>query len=334
MMRYVVTGAAGFIGSNLIKGLNDRGITDVIAVDDLTQGDQFRNLVDTSISDYVDRSEFLKLLESGQFGRTIKAIMHQGACSDTTATDGRYMMSNNYGYSCALLEFCQSSQIPYIYASSAAIYGGSDVFSETPSCESPLNVYGYSKLLFDQRVRRQLDQTAQVVGLRYFNVYGDREQHKARMASVAFHAFNQYLDRGYVELFSGSGGYADGEQQRDFIAVQDVVNVNLFFLDNPQLSGIFNCGTGVAQSFNALVTAAINACRIHAGDVALSLPELVAQQLLRYKKFPADLVGKYQSYTQADISALRAAGYVEPFMRVEQGVALYAQQWLTKQHQY
>jgi nucleoside-diphosphate-sugar epimerase len=133
----------------------------------------------------VDRSEFLKLLESGQFGRTIKAIMHQGACSDTTATDGRYMMSNNYAYSCALLEFCQSSQIPYIYASSAAIYGGSDVFSETPSCESPLNVYGYSKLLFDQRVRRQLDQTAQVVGLRYFNVYGDREQHKARMASAS-----------------------------------------------------------------------------------------------------------------------------------------------------
>ncbi len=329
-MVYVVTGAAGFIGANLVKGLNAQGITDILAVDDLTQGDKFRNLADCQISDYLDKDEFLARIKAGAYRRAVKAILHQGACSDTTASDGRYVMDTNYAYSCTLLDFCATEMIPLLYASSAATYGALTGFREQADCEGPLNVYGYSKLLFDQRVRRLSPGGSQVVGLRYFNVYGNREQHKGRMASVAHHFFNQYRAEGHVRLFEGSAGYGNGEQRRDFVSVEDVVKVNLHFLQNGGQSGIFNCGSGAAQSFNDVAVATVNGCRAAAGEPALSLADLQSKGVIRYIPFPGDLKGKYQSYTQADLTALRAAGYEKPFLTVEQGVARYCQQLLVK----
>lgn len=329
-MVYVVTGAAGFIGANLVRGLNEQGITDILAVDDLTQGDKFRNLVDCRISDYLDKDEFLARVKAGAFRRAVKAVFHQGACSDTTASDGRYVMDTNYAYSSTLLEFCTAELVPLIYASSAATYGAHAEFREDPACEGPLNVYGYSKLLFDQRVRRLPPGGSQVVGLRYFNVYGDHEQHKGRMASVAYHFFNQYRAEGHVRLFEGSGGYGHGEQRRDFVSVEDVVKVNLHFLQNGSKSGIFNCGTGAAQSFNDVAVATVNACREAAGEPVLALADMQRQNIIRYIPFPGDLQGKYQSYTQADLTVLRNAGYQAPFLTVEQGVTRYCRQLLAK----
>ena len=243
----IVTGAAGFIGSNLVRGLNRRGITDILAVDDLTEGDKFVNLVDCKIADYMDKDDFRRRVLDGSLSH-VRAVLHQGACSDTTERNGRYMLDNNYRVTLELLEFCQARAIPFIYASSAAVYGGSSVYVEDPANEGPLNVYGYSKLLFDQVLRTRMDTLkSQVVGLRYFNVYGPHEQHKGRMASVAFHNMNQFLEHGHVRLFAGWDGYVDGGQSRDFISVEDVVAVNLHFLDNPGTSGIFNCGTGRAS---------------------------------------------------------------------------------------
>ena len=330
-MYYVVTGAAGFIGSNLIKALNDRGITDIIAIDDLSHGDKFVNLVDCQIADYLDKDAFLETLDEGGFNGELGAILHQGACSDTTETDGRYMMENNYRYSRALLDFCIADEVPFIYASSAAVYGGGIVFREARECEAPLNVYGYSKFLFDQLVRRRWNEfTAQVVGLRYFNVYGEREQHKGRMASVAFHFFNQYRTAGSVGLFEGSGGYGSGEQRRDFVSIEDIVRVNLFFLDRPERSGIFNAGTGMAQSFNDVAVAAVNASRRARREPPLTLADMQRQGIIRYIAFPPDLRNKYQSYTQADISALRGAGYTAPFLNVEEGVTRYCERLLER----
>ena len=323
-MTYIVTGAAGFIGANLVKALNARGITRVIAVDDLTQGERFTNLVDCQIEDYLDKEEFIEVLDKGVFNGTVSAVLHQGACSDTTESNGRYMMQNNYRYSRWLLDFCVAQKTPFIYASSAAIYGDLTQFRESPECEKPLNVYGYSKHLFDQFVRAILPQIhSQVVGLRYFNVYGPREQHKGRMASVAHHFFNQYRSQGKVRLFEGSDGYGNGEQQRDFVSVEDVVKVNLYFMDHPQKAGIYNCGTGSAQSFNDVAVASINACRKARGEGPLALAAMQDQSLIEYIPFPQDLKGKYQSFTQADLSGLRAAGYAEQFLSVEQGVTKY-----------
>jgi ADP-L-glycero-D-manno-heptose 6-epimerase len=200
MTKIVVTGAAGFIGANIVKGLNARGIDDIIAVDNLTEGDKFRNLADLKIADYVDADAFYPLFAEGAFGK-VEAVFHEGACSDTMETDGKYMMDNNYTLSCGLFNACQEHGTRLLYASSAATYGGSDTFREAPEFEKPLNVYGYSKLLFDQRMRRELGadfsrtrnkKKGQVAGFRYFNVYGPREQHKGRMASVAFHQFHQF----------------------------------------------------------------------------------------------------------------------------------------------
>ena len=234
-MKIVVTGAAGFIGSNIIRGLNARGIRDIIAVDDLTEGDKFRNLADLQIDDYLDHHGFYERFARGEFG-AVEAVFHEGACSDTMESNGRYMMDNNYGVSCQLFEACQASGTRLLYASSAATYGGSDTFREEPACEHPLNVYGYSKLLFDQRLRRLTGlhfekAKHQVVGFRYFNVYGPREQHKGRMASVAFHQHHQFRQEGRVKLFGEYGGYGPGEQQRDFVFIDDVVAVNLWFFD-------------------------------------------------------------------------------------------------------
>ncbi len=323
-MYYVVTGAAGFIGSNLVKALNQRGETNIIAVDNLKNADKFRNLVDCEIADYLDKKEFMGKLRDGYFDGLLAGVLHQGACSDTMEADGRYMMENNYRYSLDLMNHCQNEEVPYLYASSASVYGAGPVFREEREHEAPLNVYAYSKYLFDQVVRRRMDRlTAQVVGLRYFNVYGAREQHKGRMASVAFHFFNQYRTDGYVRLFAGCDGYEDGGQLRDFVSVEDVARVNMHFLDHPGQSGIFNLGTGRAQCFNDVAVATINALRAVQGEPALALDEMRGRGLIRYIPFPDALTGKYQSYTQADMQKLRAQGYTEPFLDVEQGVGHY-----------
>ena len=332
-MKIVVTGAAGFIGSNLIKGLNARGIDDIIAVDDLTQGDKFKNLADLQIADYIDADDFYDLFAEGAFG-DVEAVFHEGACSDTMELDGKYMMDNNYTLSCELFHACQEQGTRLLYASSAATYGGSDTFSESPEFEKPLNVYGYSKLLFDQRLRREIGKqfenaSTQVAGFRYFNVYGPREQHKGRMASVAFHQFNQYQADGKVKLFGEYGGYGPGGQMRDFVFIDDVVAVNLWFLDHPDQSGIFNLGTGKAQPFNDVAISVINALRKNQNEAALNIEEAAHGGLIDYIAFPPALVGKYQSYTQADLSALRAAGCEHAFADVQTGVSAYMQ-WLNR----
>ncbi len=330
-MYIVVTGAAGFIGSNLVRGLNARGETDIIAVDNLRDADKFRNLADCEIADYLDQDEFIARIVAGEFEDDITAVLHQGACSDTMESDGRFVLRNNYRYSVTLLDHCQDNDIPFLYASSASVYGAGQAFTEMRGNEAPLNVYGYSKYLFDQYVRRMLpERTAQVAGFRYFNVYGPRERHKGPMASVAFHFFHQYRGGGRVRLFEGSGGYAAGEQRRDFVHVDDVVNVNLDFLDHAGRSGIFNLGTGTAETFNAVAVATINACRASDGKSPLALPELVRDGAIEYIAFPPKLAGKYQSFTQADLTALRAAGYQAPMMNVAQGVTRYVESLISE----
>jgi ADP-L-glycero-D-manno-heptose 6-epimerase len=320
-MYYVVTGAAGFIGSRIIEALNAAGIGDIVAVDNLQQSDKVRNLARLEIADYLDQAEFLQRLES--FDGALEAVLHQGACSDTMESDGRYMMDNNYRYSKVLLDWCQEAEVPLLYASSASVYGPGPEFREERACERPLNVYGYSKFLFDQLVRRTLPgRTAQVAGFRYFNVYGPNEAHKGRMASVAFHAYHQLLASGKVKLFVGSGGYGDGEQRRDFVHVDDVVEVNLWFLEHRDVSGIFNCGTGRAQTFNQLAAAVINSVQ----GTHSTAGELVAKGLIEYIPFPDALKGKYQSFTEADLSRLRGAGYPHDFRTVEEGVATYVRE--------
>lgn len=317
----VVTGAAGFIGANLVLGLNARGIRDIIAVDDLSDGTKFRNLAEADIADYWDKDEFRARVESGGLPK-IAAIFHQGACSATTEWNGKFMMDVNYRYSQSLLAFCQARGIPFIYASSASVYGmGQSGFRESRECERPLNVYAYSKFLFDQTVRRAgYDASAskasgQVVGLRYFNVYGPREQHKGGMASTAFHFNNQILQDGECCLFEGSDGYDNGGQRRDFIHVDDVVAMNLWFFDHPEKSGIYNCGTGRAQPFN---------------DIAHAVIAWHGKGQVKYVPFPENLVGRYQSFTQADHARLQAIGYDRPFLTVEQGVKRYLD-WLNAQ---
>jgi len=305
----IVTGGAGFIGSNLVKALNDKGIADVLVVDDLTDGIKFRNLVDCQVIDYLDKDDFLQMVKQERsFTENIEAIFHQGACSSTTEWDGRYMMENNYAYSKALLHYCLKLKIPFIYASSAAVYGIGENFKETKENEAPVNVYGYSKYLFDEYVRRFVTEPESlVVGLRYFNVYGPREQHKGSMASVAWHLNQQIQETGKVKLFEGSGGYADGDQRRDFIHVDDVVKVNLWMLENGTC-GIVNVGTGASRPFN---------------DVAKAIISWHGKGEINYIEFPENLKGNYQSYTEADIHSLRKMGYQDDFLSVEEGVKQY-----------
>jgi ADP-L-glycero-D-manno-heptose 6-epimerase len=306
----IVTGGAGFIGSNLILGLNAKGHEDILVVDDLTEGKKFRNLVNAEIMDYWDIDEFsLFINENKTFSKKVDAIFHQGACSTTTEWDGCYMMDNNYTYSKNLLHYCLEQDIPYIYASSAAIYGINLKFEEDEGNEFPINVYGYSKYLFDEYVRKiSDDMKSQVVGLRYFNVYGPGEEHKGGMASTAFHFNNQLNENGYVKLFKGSGGYADGEQRRDFIYVEDVVDVNLWFFENNNISGIYNVGTGTSRSFN---------------DMAKTILDWRGHGEIRYIEFPQHLENSYQSFTEANINNLRNTGYKHEFTPLEEGINKY-----------
>jgi ADP-L-glycero-D-manno-heptose 6-epimerase len=306
----IVTGGAGFIGSNIVYALNQRGIDDIIVVDNLKNGVKFKNIVDLKIQDYIDKHDFLQMIEAGHDFGQLQAIFHEGACSATTEWDGHFMMKNNYEYSKALLHYCAQRHVQYLYASSAATYGGNQVFKEDPAFEAPLNVYGYSKLLFDQYVRRfwQNHNASQVVGFRYFNVYGPREGHKGSMSSVAYHINTQLHQGDQAKLFEGCDGYGDGEQRRDFIFVDDAVDVNLWFLDHPDKSGIYNVGTGRSQPFN---------------DVAKAVIAYHKRGNIEYIPFPDHLKGRYQSFTEADISALRSAGYQKEMHSVESGVAKY-----------
>lgn len=306
---YIVTGGAGFVGSNLVRGLNEHGISDVLVVDNLERSKKFRNLSDCQIADYMDKEQFRNAVGSDKFGGDIQAVLHQGACTDTMEYNGRYMLDNNFTYSKDLLHWILARKIPFIYASSAAIYGRCRKFTEQPANENPLNIYGYSKLLFDQHVRRLLPEVeSPVVGLRYFNVYGPNESHKERMASIVYQLYWQLKEQTTIKLFEGTDGYEDGEQRRDFVFVKDVVKVNLFFLEETLQKGIFNVGTGHSRSFN---------------DVARTLTSLHAKGEIVYISFPETLKGKYQSYTEADVSALRAASYNEPFTTLEKGIAEY-----------
>ena len=328
-MKIVVTGAAGMIGSNLVHGLNKIGIDDVIAVDDMTDGHKYKNLLGAQLSDYFDKSEFYGRFVRGEFGH-VDAVLHQGACSDTMEHNGRFMLDNNYRCSKDLLDAAQAQGTRLLYASSAATYGGSASFREEPEFERPLNIYGYSKLLFDNVVRRVLPTSStQIAGFRYFNVYGPREQHKARMASVAYHHFNQFAETGKVKLFGDYGGYGPGQQSRDFVFVDDVVAVNLWFLEHPDQSGIFNLGTGRAQPFNDVAVATVNAARALKGEPTLALDELVRRGLVEYTPFPEALVGKYQCFTQADLMRLRATGCEHRFADVASGVQTYVN-WLAQ----
>jgi len=310
----IVTGGAGFIGSNLVKALNERGERDILIVDNLANGRKMHNIADLDIADYLDKSALSGLLGHKDYFGEVRAVFHQGACSATTEWNGQYVMANNYEYSKQLLAWCLAQRVPFLYASSASVYGnGHNGFSVRRECERPINMYAYSKFQFDQHVRRILPHAAsQIAGFRYFNVYGPRERHKEGMSSTAFHFNRQVIELGVARLFEGSDGYGNGEQRRDFIHVDDVIAVNLWFYDHPEHSGIFNVGTGQAESFNAVANAVIS---------------WHGQGRIEYIPFPGHLKGAYQSFTQADISGLRQAGYDQPFLPIAPGVNRYLD-WL------
>ncbi len=314
----IVTGGAGFIGSNLIHQLNHSGERDILLVDSFAPaanltGPKFLNLAGAEFADFMDKREFRAALRSGDFENTkIRAILHQGACSNTLEDDGRYMMDNNFTYSKELLHFALDRKIPLVYASTAAVYGASTSFTEIRANERPLNIYGYSKLVFDNYVRRLIpEMKSTVLGLRYFNVYGPREQHKGRMASVIHHFTRQLKDTGAIQMFQGSGGYADGEQRRDFVFVKDLCRINMFFggllSESPRrhINAVVNAGTGEARTFKA---------------VAEALMQVHGPGRIDYIPMPDDLKNRYQHFTQADITGLRAAGYTAPFTSLEEGI--------------
>lgn len=310
----VVTGGAGFIGSNIVKALNEMGRTDILVVDNLKNGKKFINLADCDFADYLDKEDFQARIFAEEGLPDIECVFHEGACSATTEWDGKYIMENNYEYSKDLLNYCLNREIPFLYASSAAVYGDGPTFVEARQYEKPLNVYGFSKFQFDQYVRQILPHTqSQVVGFRYFNVYGPREQHKGDMASVAFKLHNQVLAGEKLKLFGAYDGYEAGMQTRDFVYIEDVVKVNLWFMQHPEKSGVFNLGPAKAEPFKHIAEAVI---------------DFHGKGEIEYIPFPEHLKGAYQSFTQADNSALRAAGYESEFHTVAQGVKKYLS-WLS-----
>lgn len=312
----IVTGGAGFIGSNIIKELNRRGRTDILVVDDLSDGLNYKNLRGIQFLDYMHKDDFLDAIEHDKWdGAEIDGVFHEGACSDTMEYDVNFMMRNNYAYSKALLHFCMRHEIPFLYASSASTYGsGTYGFREGDECEDALNPYACSKLLFDRYVRQVMPKAkSQIVGLKYFNVYGPQEHHKGKMASIHYQLYNQIKETGKVQLFRGWGDIhgvpvKDGEQRRDFVYVKDVVKVNLWFWEHKGPSGIYNCGPGHAQSYNEVASAIIKA--LGKGEIT-------------YRDFPEILKGKYQNFTEADLTNLLAAGYDQGFTDMEVAVKEY-----------
>ncbi len=309
----LVTGGAGFIGSHIVRALNRRGERDILVVDNLEDGRKFENLRDCQIADYLDKREFIRALEEGRLEHPIERVFHQGACTDTLEEDGRYLLDNNFRFSKLLLEHCLARKIPFVYASSAAVYGQALAFREAPENERPLNIYGYSKLVFDQYVRRALLRAeSTLVGLRYFNVYGPCEGHKGRMASMVHHVHRQLRETGVTRLYEGQGAYDDGEQRRDFVFVDDIIKVNLFFGDGPPRRGIFNVGTGRSWTFN---------------EVARKAIALHGRGRIEYIPIPDGLHKRYQTFTEADLSALRRAGYTAPFTPLDEGIARSIAAW-------
>ncbi len=307
----IVTGGAGFIGSNLVKELNRRGHSDILVVDDLKDGSNYKNLRGIRFIDYQHKDDFLQSIEDDDFdGTDIDAVFHEGACSDTMEYDVNYMMRVNYEYSKSLLHFCMQHRIPFFYASSASTYGsGKNGFREGDGCEDALNPYAFSKLAFDRYVRQVMPEAhSRIVGFRYFNVYGPQEHHKGKMASIVYQLYHQVKETGKARLFEGTDGYADGEQRRDFVYVRDVVNVNLWFWEHEAPSGIYNCGTGHAHSYNEVARAVIAA---------------LGQGEIEYRSFPEVLRGKYQNFTESDPAQLLAAGYDQGFHELEDAVKEY-----------
>ena len=307
----IVTGGAGFIGSNLVKALNDKGREDILIVDDLKGGENYKNLKGLRFLDYRHKDDFLDSVENDDFdGTDIDALFHEGACSDTMEYDVNYMMKVNYEYSKMLLHFCMQHRVPFFYASSASTYGGGkNGFTEGDKCEDALNPYAFSKLIFDRYVRRVIPEAhSPIVGLKYFNVYGPQEQHKGKMASIFHQLYRQIAATGKAKLFKGTDGYEDGGQRRDFVYVKDVVKVNLWFWEHKGASGIYNCGTGTAHTYNEAAEAVI---------------EAMGRGEIQYIDFPEILRGKYQNYTEADPKKLLAAGYDGGFTDFKTAVKEY-----------
>ena len=304
----VLTGGAGFIGSNILARLNSLGREDVLVVDNMTKADKYRNLVGRKFSDYVAKSDFLPMLAAGKFGK-IDAILHQGACTDTMEYDGDYMLRNNFDYSKALLHYAVDHKIPMVYASSAAVYGHTELALENDGAEAPLNIYGYSKLLFDQYFRSLAHTiSSTVVGLRYFNVYGNGEAHKGRMSSMVYQFYNQVKETGVAKLFGGFGPYPPGGQKRDFVYVEDLVDMNMYFLEGPSRQTVVNAGSGRTSTWNDLANAVIKE---------------VGSGRIEYIDFPEGLKDKYQFNTWADHTHLRSLGYNKPFKTLDEGVHAY-----------
>ncbi|MFH1884545.1 MAG: ADP-glyceromanno-heptose 6-epimerase [Planctomycetota bacterium] len=316
----IVTGGAGFIGSALIAALNKRQITDILVVDELGTDRKWKNLRNLSFADYVEKDDFLEMVIEDKLDSSIDAVFHLGACSDTTETNASYLIKNNYEYSKLLAQWATADNIRFIYASSAATYGdGSAGFSddqEKIENLKPLNMYGYSKHLFDLWARRA-GLLKNIAGLKYFNVFGPNEYHKADMRSFCIKAFEQITSTGKVRLFkSYKSEYADGEQKRDFIYVKDAVDMTLFFYDNPQLSGLFNIGTGKARTWNDLVKAVFAA--------------MGKEPNIEYIEMPESIRNQYQYYTCADITNLRKAGYNKETTPLEDAIKDYVQNYLQK----
>ena len=300
-------------------------------VDDLSDASKVTNLSDLQIIDYIDWRDFHRKLSGFGLPKNIRAVFHQGACSDTMATDGREVMESNFTFSKTLLENCLEMGIPLIYASSAAVYGRDGPFAVGIGNEMPLNVYAYSKFLFDQLVRHRLStHQIQVVGLRYFNVYGPREAHKGRMASIVYQLIQQFERKGSIRLFEGTGGFANGEQRRDFIWVKDVALVNLYMLDHPEVRGIINVGVGQSRSFNDVALSIINSFRADGGEALWTLEDAQVSGAIEYIPFPKELSGKYQSFTEAKLETLRESGYRSKMTKLEAGVSSYIQQLTTE----
>ena len=309
----IVTGGAGFIGSNIVKALNERGYNDILIVDNLGKTEKYKNLIGLKFYDYIHRDNFLEMILSDGFDPDeINVVFHEGACSDTMEYDVNYMLKTNYEYSKELLRFCIYNDIDLVYASSASTYGGGENgFREIETCENALNPYAFSKLLFDRYLREHLpDIESKVIGLRYFNVFGAQEFHKGKMASIVYQMYKQIKNSGVIKLFKGTDGYKDGEQRRDFIYVKDVAKVNLWCWENEIENGIYNCGTGNATTFNAVAQAVIDA--LGTGEI-------------EYIDFPETLQGKYQSFTKADTRKLLNAGYNGGFTNINDAVKEYCQ---------
>ncbi len=318
----IVTGAAGFIGSAFIWKLNCMGITDILAVDKLRDGDKWFNLRKRKYSDWMDKELLFSWLEKEENAKKISGVVHLGACSATTEKNGDFLMSNNYEYTKTLWLFCTERNINFVNASSAATYGLGELgYNDDMSIDDyqklmPLNKYGYSKKFLDDWAFKQEKTPNQWIHVKFFNVYGPQEYHKERMASMVYHTFNQYSENGKVKLFkSHKEGYEDGEQLRDFIYIKDVVDILYFYLFEKIESGIYNLGTGKARSFYDL---ALNTIRAKESNLDIN-----SKDVIEFVPMPEDLRGKYQYFTEATMQKLNRAGYSKPFYTLEEGIKDY-----------